>query len=73
MGKPKRNKKAEIKKRRKQRKQTERIRDLKVREKRAMAVINQILSERSDTLEALAKSEEEDKSNLSSSDDQNSL
>ena len=71
MGKPKKNKKAEIKKRRKQRKQTERIRDLKVREKRAMAVINQILSERSDTLEALAKSEEEDKANLSSSDDQN--
>ena len=70
MGKPKRNKKAEIKKRRKQRKQTEHIKDLKVREKRAMAVINQIMSERSKTLEELAKSEE-DEATLSSESDQN--
>ena len=56
MGRPKKNKKAEIKARRKTRKVNERIDDLKQREKRARAYIK-MLTENAETLQKLADSE----------------
>lgn len=50
MGKPKKNKKAEIKARRKTRKVNEHIRDLKTREKRAKAFLQHIMDMPSETL-----------------------
>lgn len=60
MGKPKRNKKAEIKARRKTRKVNEHIRDLKTREKRAKAFLQHIMGEHAETFEKLAGSEIEE-------------
>ena len=56
MGRPKKNKKAEIKARRKTRKVNERIADLKQREKRARAYIK-MLTENAEALQKLAESE----------------
>ena len=56
MGRPKKNKKAEIKARRKTRKTNARIEDLKRREKRARAYIK-MLSENAEALQKLAESE----------------
>lgn len=56
MGKPKKNKKAEIKARRKTRKVNARIDDLKQREKRARAYIK-ILTENAEAFQKLAESE----------------
>ena len=76
MGRPKKNKKAEIKARRKSRKKKERILDLRTREKRARAMINQILSERSEVIESLGSEEsvnQEPVSSSSSSQDDQSI
>ena len=56
MGRPKKNKKAEIKARRKTRKVNERIADLRQREKRARAYIK-MLTENAEALQKLAESE----------------
>ena len=56
MGRPKKNKKAEIKARRKTRKANERIADLKQREKRARAYLK-MLTENAEALQKLAESE----------------
>ena len=56
MGRPKKNKKAEIKARRKTRKINERVADLKRREKRARAYLKMI-SENAETLQKLAEAE----------------
>ena len=56
MGRPKKNKKAEIKARRKTRKVNERIADLRHREKRAKAYIK-MLTENAEALQKLAESE----------------
>ncbi len=53
MGRQNKNKKAEIKARRKTRKANERIRDLKMREKRAKAIINQMMLSQSEALKSL--------------------
>lgn len=60
MGRPKKNKKAEIKARRKTRKVNEHIRDLKTREKRAKAFLQHIMGEHAETFEKLAGSEIEE-------------
>jgi hypothetical protein len=59
MGKPKKNKKAEIKARRKTRKAFERIADLKRREKMIQAYLK-VISENAQTLQKLADSENQD-------------
>lgn len=56
MGRPKKNKKAEIKARRKTRKSKERIADLRRRESRARATIK-MLTERAELMEKLAEEE----------------
>ena len=76
MGKPKKNKKAEIRARRKARKANERIADLKRREKMIKAYLK-VIAENAQTLQKLADSESEEATetsdDLSSSpDDQNS-
>lgn len=59
MGQPKKNKKAEIRARRKTRKAHERIADLKRREKMIKAYLK-VISENAETLQKLAESEELD-------------
>ena len=66
MGKPKKNKKAEIKARRKARKIQERVSDLKMREKRARAYLK-VLAENAEVLQKLAEAEAQEKANESSS------
>ncbi len=56
MGRPKKNKKAEMKARRKTRKKKEHIQDLQQREKRARAYLK-ILSENAEVLQKLAEAE----------------
>jgi len=73
MGKPKKNKNAEIKARRKARKIQERVSDLRQREKRARAYLK-VLAENAEVLQKLAEAEAQEKANESSSsqDDHNS-
>jgi|SaaInlStandDraft_7_1057024.scaffolds.fasta_scaffold217942_2 hypothetical protein len=60
MGKPKKNKKAEIKARRKARKVTTQIRDLKTREKRVKEFLQNLMEVHEDAFESLAESEIEE-------------
>ena len=70
MGKPKKNKKAEIKARRKTRKANERIADLKRREKMAKAYLK-VIAENAEAMRKLAESEAQEASlDVSSPDDQ---
>jgi len=78
MGRPKKNKKAEIKARRKTRKANDRISELKQREKRARAYIK-ILTENAEAFQKLAESEAKEEggsteipSDISSSQDDQS-
>jgi hypothetical protein len=75
MGKPKKNKKAEIKARRKTRKANERIADLKRREKMIKAYLK-VIAENAQTLQKLTNSEAQEATDLdelsSSQDDQSS-
>ena len=73
MGKPKKNKKAEIKSRRKTRKANLRIVELKRREKMIKSYLK-VIAENADTLQKLADSEanEDTPTDASSQDDQSS-
>jgi hypothetical protein len=73
MGKPKKNKKAEIKSRRKTRKANQRIEDLKRREKMIKSYLK-VIAENAETLQKLADSEadEDNSTDASSQDDQSS-
>jgi hypothetical protein len=68
MGRPKKNKKAEIKARRKARKAFERIADLKRREKMIKAYLK-VIAENAQTLQKLADSEAEEGSTAQSLDE----
>lgn len=71
MGKPKKNKKAEIRARRKARKASERISELKRREKMIKAYLK-VIAENAGTLQQLAEAEAQEKSiSDDPSDDQN--
>ena len=61
MGKPKKNKKAEIRARRKARKASERISELKRREKMIKAYLK-VIAENAGTLQQLAEAEAQEKS-----------
>tara|TARA_Y100001970_G_C14120721_1_gene796123 strand:- start:94 stop:357 length:264 start_codon:yes stop_codon:yes gene_type:complete len=73
MGRPKKNKKAEIKARRKTRKAQERVADLRHREKRARAYLK-VLTENAETLKKLAEAEKaEAESNPSNLDNDSEI
>ena len=73
MGKPKKNKKAEIKSRRKTRKENQRIVELRRREKMIKSYLK-VIAENAETLQKLADSEaaENNSTDASSQDDQSS-
>ena len=73
MGRPKKNKKAEVKARRKTRKAQERVADLRQREKRARAYLK-VLTENAETLKKLAEAEKaEAESNPSNLDNDSEI
>ena len=69
MGKPKKNKKAEIRARRKTRKANERIADLKRREKMIKAYLK-VIAENAQTLQKLADSEAQEVTETTESSDE---
>lgn len=71
MGKPKKNKKAEIKSRRKTRKANQRIEDLKRREKMIKSYLK-VIAENAETLQKLADSEASEKEGVTDLDESSS-